>query len=57
MINFGGECMPRGEAIAIMQSEGQEQGSIDRWLQGYEFVQRLEERRQAISAVVDVSDN
>ena len=33
-INFGGELMSLGEAIATLQSEGHPQKYIDRWIQG-----------------------
>lgn len=36
-VNLGGDIMPRGEAIAIMQQEGHPQPCIDRWLQGQEL--------------------
>jgi hypothetical protein len=47
VIDYGGEPFTRAEAILDMQRIGATQGMIDRWLQGYEYTQRLRERRQA----------
>jgi hypothetical protein len=45
IIDYGGIPTARAEAICDMQSLGIEPQYIDRWLQGYEFAQRLAARK------------
>jgi hypothetical protein len=50
IINYGGEFMSRGEAIADMQRIGMEPRCIDRWLQGNELMARLRSEEQTTAS-------
>ena len=60
-ISFGGEMMPRGEAIRIMQDEGHPQACIDRWLQGNDHTLAQQEqakprfKKQTINVFIEAS--
>lgn len=47
IINFGGEHMPRGRAILIMQKEGFSQSQIDFWMAGYNSAMKARKRPTA----------
>lgn len=54
LIDYGGEPCTRAEAIIDMRRIGASKAMIDRWLQGYEWTQRLRERQERIHVRVIV---
>ena len=49
LIDYGGTLCTRAEVILDMQNTGATPKMIDRWFQGYELMQKLRRRREAVT--------
>jgi hypothetical protein len=43
-INYGGELLTRGEVMQRLRDDGATPAMADRWMQGYELMQRIRAR-------------